>query len=126
MLDEGLVEIASLKLMLGQQLFRLGRGLHAIDEVTKASASPSPVNPGGTVTASWSGILTPTTGDWIGLFSSGAPDSAYLSWRYTTGAAGGSLPLSIPASLSPGTYELRLHANNGYILLATSSPITVS
>jgi hypothetical protein len=88
------------------------------------SASPSAVGPGGTVTATWSGITSPTSGDWIALYSAGAPNSALISWRYTGGTAGGSVPFSIP-SVSPGTYELRLFANSSFALLATSGPITV-
>jgi hypothetical protein len=89
------------------------------------SGSPSTINPGGTVTASWSGIVNPTAGDWIGLYSAGALDSAYVSSRYTNGSASGSLVLSTPATIGSGTYELRLYANNTYTRLATSSPITV-
>jgi hypothetical protein len=89
------------------------------------SANPSTVNPGGTVTASWSGIVSPTAGDWIGLYRAGAADSAYLSYRYTGATAGGSLSFSIPAALSPGMYELRLFLNYSQTHIATSGPITV-
>ena len=47
-------------------------------------------------------------------------------WRYTTGAASGNLPLTIPATLAPGTYELRLFSNNGYSRLAISNAFTVT
>ena len=92
-------------------------------QVATLSASPGPVNPGGTVTATWSGIGSPSAGDWIGLYSPGAADSAYLGWRSTTGMASGSVAFTIPASLSPGTYELRLYSN--YMRQATSGLISV-
>jgi hypothetical protein len=88
------------------------------------SASPSSVAAGGTVTATWSGICAPTSRDWIGLFTPGAPSTSYVAWRYTTGTAGGNAPLTVPATLAPGTYELRLFSNGGYTQLAVTS-ITV-
>jgi hypothetical protein len=95
-------------------------------QLATLSASPSTVNPGGTVMASWSGIASPTAGDWIGLYSVGAPYGAYIKWQYTTGVASGNVPFTLPASLGPGTYELRLFANNSSALLAISGPITVT
>ena len=89
------------------------------------TASPTTVVPGASVTVNWSGIAAPATADWIGLFVPGAPNTSYLAWRYTTGAASGSVPLMLPSSLAAGTYELRLFANNGLTRLAVSSSITV-
>jgi hypothetical protein len=88
------------------------------------SANPSTV-PGGTVTASWSGIAQPSSTDWIALYSTGAPDHSWISWRFTDGAAVSSVPFTIPASVSAGTYELRLFSNNTYVRLAISGPIAV-
>ena len=93
-------------------------------QAASLSASPSTVNAGGSVTASWSGDLSPSIGDWIGLYSPGAADSAYVSFRYTGGGVSGSLTFVIP-NVSPGTYELRLYSNYSYARLATSNPITV-
>jgi hypothetical protein len=90
------------------------------------SVSPSTANAGGTVTATWSGIISPTANDWIGLFTPGAADGSYFSYRLTNGASSGSLPFNIPSSLSPGTYELRLYSNLSWTRLATSSTFTVS
>ncbi|MBI3457071.1 MAG: DUF11 domain-containing protein, partial [Candidatus Rokubacteria bacterium] len=86
------------------------------------AVSPTTVAPGDSVTATWSGIVTPSATDWLGLFTPGAADTASLTARqYTTGAAGGSLPFPIPASLAPGTYELRLFANDTLTRLAVSN-----
>jgi hypothetical protein len=90
------------------------------------SASPTSVPRSGSVTATWSNVCNPTSRDWIGIFAPGAPNSYYVAWRYTTGTASGSVPLTVPASLSPGTYELRLFANNGYLRLGTSNAFTVT
>ena len=81
---------------------------------------------GATVTATWSGITSPTSTDWIALALPGAANTSYISYRYTTGTASGNVPFTIPSNLAPGTYQLRLFANNGYTLLATSSNFTVS
>jgi len=89
------------------------------------SASPASIAAGGSVTATWSSVCTPTSGDWIGLFLPGAPNTSYLAWRSTTGTASGNVPLTIPVSLAAGTYELRLFANNGYTRLAVSNSFTV-
>jgi hypothetical protein len=88
---------------------------------TNLSTSPTSVPAGGSVTATWSGICAPAGADWIGLFAPGAPNTSYLAYRYTTGTASGSVPFTIPATLAPGTYELRLFSNGGYTQLAVSS-----
>jgi len=92
------------------------------------SVTPSSVAAGGTVTATWSGIGSPTSTDWIGLYPTGASDqyTSRISWRYTTGTASGSVPYTIPATLSPGTYELRLFTNFTYNRIGTSNTFTVT
>ena len=70
-------------------------------------------------------------GDWVALFATGAPASAYLEWQYLNGthtapAKGLSgAPLTFTLPLTPGTYELRFFQNNTYTVLATSVAITV-
>jgi hypothetical protein len=90
------------------------------------TVSPTSVAAGGTVTATWTGIVSPTTTDWIGLYTSGASDTTYLAWRYTTGTASGNVPFTIPGTIAPGTYQLRLFRNDGFTRLATSGPLTVT
>jgi Calx-beta domain len=102
------------------------------------TASPASIAPGGTITATWSGIVSPTLRDWIGLFQPGAADTAYIDWMYinncsqtpptspTTPVAAGSCPFVLSASLPPGTYQLRLLANDLYNVLATSNNFTVA
>jgi RHS repeat-associated protein len=98
----------------------------AANAQTTLSVSPSSVPVTGSVTATWSGIATPTGTDWIGLYTPGAANTSYLSYRYTNGQASGSLPFTIPSNIAPGTYQLRLLANNGYTVLATSQNFTVT
>lgn len=96
------------------------------------SASPGSVAPGGSVTASWSGVADPTGRDWIGLYATaGAANEAYVDWKYvgcgrTPGAAraSGSCTFTMPAT--PGTaYQFRLFANDGYARLAAAA-VTVT
>ena len=88
------------------------------------SMSPTSVAAGGTGTATWAGIPSPTALDWLGLYTPGG-DTAYLAWRYTTGTASGNVPFTIPGTITPGTYELRLWSNNGFTRLAISNSFTV-
>jgi hypothetical protein len=94
-------------------------------QVTTLSVSPTTVSPGGSVTATWANIVSPTATDWLGLYSSsGAADNAYLSWRYTDGQASSNVPFTIPAGTPAGTtYQLRLF--NGGVRRATSNSFTV-
>jgi hypothetical protein len=97
------------------------------------TVSPSSISAGGTVTASWSGIAAPSLSDWIGLFTPGASDTAFIEWIYvscskTRGSpqAAGACSFIVPASLGSGDYELRLLADDGFTRLATSNLVTVS
>jgi len=96
------------------------------------SVSPTSVAAGTSVSATWSGIASPTTTDWIGVFAPGAANTSYLAWIYVScsqspgaAAAAGTCPFVIPNGLAVGTYELRLLSNNGYTRLATSNPLSV-
>ena len=55
-----------------------------------------------------------------------APGVAFISWRYTTGAAAGNVPFAIAATVAQGTYQLRLYSNDGFTRLATSANFSVS
>ena len=71
-------------------------------------------------------------GDWVGLYNTNAPDGNYLAWQFLNGAT---IPpaVALPTALlhftapnTPGTYNVRLFANDGgSIKVATSSAITV-
>jgi hypothetical protein len=89
------------------------------------SAAPLTVVPGGTVTATWSGVDAPTSGDWIAVYASGAANRKYTAAIWATGAASGSLPLVVPQNTPAGIYELRYLPNKGYVATATSSTFEV-
>jgi hypothetical protein len=97
------------------------------------AASPTSVSPGSTLNATWAQIASPTALDWIGVYQPGSSNTAYLDWFYvscskTSGSplASGSCPFVVPSSLAPGTYQLRLFANDGFTLLATSNNFTIT
>jgi hypothetical protein len=63
--------------------------------------------------------------DWLTVAATGAPDGSYGTWIYV--GAGITTRTWKPAMpLTPGTYEFRLFANDGYTRLATSPAITVA
>ena len=92
------------------------------------SETPSTVVAGNAISVTWSGIAAPTANDVVLLYpSSGAGDTAWIAYRYTGGAASGTVPLTVPATAAQqSTYELRLWSNNGAQRLATSTPFTVT
>ena len=77
--------------------------------------------------------MGPAARDWIGVYLTTAPDTTFTEWRYVScsqvpgsPAASGSCALPIPASLAPGTYQLRLFRSDGYTKLATSNNFAVT
>jgi len=94
---------------------------------TVVAATPTAASRGGTVSASWAGIATPTSGDWVALYKVGTYDGGpVVAWKYTGGAASGSASLKFSWAAPAGTYELRMMANNSIQRLATSAPITLT
>lgn len=96
-------------------------------------ATPPVVNRGASVAAVWSGIANPSATDWLGLYAPGGSNTQFLAWLYvnclqspTTSSAAGSCALTVPAILAPGTYLLRLLANDGFHTIATSGVFTVN
>jgi hypothetical protein len=69
--------------------------------------------------------------DWVGLARVSAPDTEYLDWKFlngqrtapATGLTTATLQFTAPST--PGTYEMRFYADNGFTRLATSATITV-
>ncbi len=86
------------------------------------STSASSALPGGKVTAYYSNAST-LSNAWIGLYRTGAEDTAYIMWDYTDGNTSGSYEVTLPSET--GTYEFRIFNDFGYTRLATSSPIVV-
>src|SRR6267154_6891490 len=94
---------------------------------TTLSVSPTAVAAGGTLTAAWSNVAAPSSGNWLGLYAPGS--SSRLGWRYLdNAAASGSVPFTLPTSQAQGTYLRRLLApppDNSSVLLAVSNTFTV-
>jgi hypothetical protein len=65
----------------------------------------------------WTGIPAPSTSDWIGLYSPGAPDNQYLAYTFTGGAKAGDAKIWQPANLRPGWYEVRMFTNGTYTMM---------
>ena len=95
------------------------------------TAGPSTVAPGGIIT------VTVANGpgnarDWVGLYTVTGADTPSISWWYLNGAR--TVPaqplteatLVFTAPTTPGTYQVRFFANDGYTRLATSATITVA
>ena len=115
-----------LRLFANDTLTRLASGnAFSVAAGPSVTASPVALAPGATATVSWTGIASPTSSDWVALVPLNAPDSSYVAWAYTTGAASGSVGLLIPASAAPGAYQLRVFAQNSWQRLAVSNTILV-
>src|SRR4030088_1777080 len=94
------IKLAARWLLLGMILFSA-----TANAQTTLSASPTAVVVGGTVTATWSNVAAPSSGNWLGLYVPGG--SSLVSWRYLNdAAASGSVPFTLPTSMALGTYEL--------------------
>ena len=97
------------------------------------TVTPTGVLAGGTVIASWGGIPVPVAFDWIGLYTANATNTEFIDWIYVSCSQtpvfpqeSGSCPFIVPDSLTPGTYELRLLANDGFTHLAISNSFAVT
>jgi hypothetical protein len=88
-------------------------------------ASPVSTSAGSTMTVIWQNIAAPTTADWIGVYPTGAPDTGFKTFIYTNGRASDRTLLTLPSSLTAGTYELRVFSNNSMTRLASSNTFTV-
>src|SRR5439155_14494702 len=94
---------------------RVADALSALTPTPVLTVTPASVVPGGTVTATWSGIPAPTPGDWIGLYVPGSGNTAYLAWILVSCSQGreaavvaGWCALLRRGGLTTGTSERRL------------------
>jgi hypothetical protein len=68
---------------------------------------------------------TGAAGDWLAFAPAAAVDSGYLKYTYV-GAGVTTRTWTVSAPATPGAYEFRLYANNGYTRIATSGRVTVA
>lgn len=79
---------------------------------------------GATIRVAWAAPASHPEGDWIGLYRTGAPASAFLSrFRVPQGAVG---MLTYSAPPRSGTYELRYQPESGSAHVGISNSFTVS
>jgi uncharacterized protein YegP (UPF0339 family) len=112
----------------------------AVITVTNPTPPPSGVSitPSATTVAA-GGTLTVTIAngpgsrlDWVALYPTTASGAAFIDWKYLNGlrtapsAGVTSATLTFVMPTTPGTYTLRLLANNTYTLLASTTTITVT
>lgn len=105
------------------------------------SVNPNTMNPGGSVTISWSNISNPSIGNWIALMKQGATynDSGLSTGGYTwfwtdscsktqnAGApASGQCQMTIPSTLADGTYMLQFFGDSTYNTPTIHTQITVT
>jgi hypothetical protein len=85
-------------------------------------ASPPIINYGGIYGVTWNGAPG-QNGDWIGLYTVGAPDSSPWLW---VGAAAHSYTWTLPAVVPPGAnYEFRMFCCHSFTRLGTSNHVWV-
>lgn len=97
-------------------------------EIPTVTTTTTPALKDGTLGMAWSGVLSPTSLDWIGVYQVGSVDTSYLSWSYTDGTNRGKLTLALnQLNLVPGIdYEVRLYTNDSYTRLSTSAPFRLN
>jgi large repetitive protein len=94
-----------------------GRGTITNDDAAPLSC-PGTVAPGSPFTTTVT-VGTSAT-DWVAQYVPGGPDNPWIGeYRYLPSQRPATLTLTAPES--PGTYELRLFANNGYRVIASCS-----
>ena|GEM_PF-2245129 len=90
------------------------------------SAFPSTVNPGETITVTYSGAPGFET-DWIALYKAGDPNTSYGEYYYLQKQKSGTLTFTAPTA--PGEYDFRLFENwpdGGYNDLARSNTVRIA
>lgn len=98
----------------------------SISAAPSISATPSTVNPGDTITVTYSGAPG-FENDWIAIFKVGDPSTSYEEYYYLREQKSGTLTFTAPTA--PGEYEFRMFENfpdGGYNDLARSNTIQVA
>jgi hypothetical protein len=90
---------------------KISAGGPGVKPAVDLTVDTNAVAPGGTLTATWAGNPTPTSTDYLRLFTLGSEDAEFddpfIYWP-TPNAGAGQLQLLVPAGLPAGWYELRL------------------
>ena len=101
-------------------------------QATTLNAVPSTAAPGDIVFATWAGVAAASPVDWIGLYRPGTTAVEFIDWVYVSctkapaaARPAGTCNVVLPSPLATGTYHLRLLANDGFEVLATSNEVLV-
>jgi hypothetical protein len=79
-----------------------------------------------TLSVQYTGVPpSPTAQNWLALVPQGSPTTSYVAWTYIANGTTGSALLEVPADPAPGTYTVRVVADNGYTVLAESNAFTI-
>jgi hypothetical protein len=87
------------------------------------TATQSTVNAGDPLDVSWTAPGGRPSTDWVALYRVGDPNTAYMWWQYTNGAASGAVTIGAPGDA--GQYEFRYLQEDGFIDVARSTAVTV-
>jgi hypothetical protein len=99
-------------------------GVSGIASAQTLSVSPSPAVVGEPLTLTFTAPAGSSTTDWIGLYNTGDPNTAFQNVIYTGGATSGTYVFYGPTT--PGSYEFRYLTNNTFNSVATSNTLTVT
>jgi RHS repeat-associated protein len=114
-----------MRTLLARTIFLLGLALSHSAQATPALNVQPYICAGCTLFIAWSGISAPSSTDWIGLYTPGAPNGSYIKRQYSTGTASGTISITFPENAAFGSYELRLFTADTFNVIATAT-ITVA
>jgi glucose/arabinose dehydrogenase len=120
----------NVRLFSNNEYIRLATSTNVTVPAPTVTLGAATVSPGGTINVTVAGGPGHRL-DWVGLYQPSASDTTFTTWQYlngtksapASGVTGATLQLTAP--LTGGTFNVRLFSNNGYLLLATSTIVTV-
>ncbi|HEU0201540.1 MAG TPA: hypothetical protein VFR86_14035, partial [Burkholderiaceae bacterium] len=90
-----------------------------VTPAVNVSVNVSRASPGGTVTATWAGLVSTSGEDELRLYRIGSEYHEFVATWSTGSAPAGSMSLQLPADATPGWYEIRLMNLDRYSALVT-------
>ena len=112
-----------MRALLANTALLLGLALSAPAQAQPTVSTPPATCSWCAISVTWSGIASPSAGNILRLTTPGSTNT--INWRFTNGAASGTLPLNVPGSVPFGNYVVRLVHENASTILATSAPFEV-
>jgi poly(beta-D-mannuronate) lyase len=101
--------------------------MQVVNPSTGMQLVPSTAPRGSTVQVRWTNIPNPERHDWIGLYpTTSTPKDEFVAWQYTDmNRPAAEMPFVLPSTLTPGTYNLRMYADDTYTQIGAAS-VTVT